>query len=519
MGGVMRGRRRISGVLGAVLAVAMLAVPGVSWAGWHRAETDRFIVFGEGREARVRDYALKLSAFDLILRYFHPTTLDKVPATKLSVYLLNGRDDLRRVRPGMPRDSAGFYVAMNEGVFAIGLDSREGIGGDDIMFHEYAHHFMLENFPAAYPAWFVEGFAEYFMTTEVTPQKIKIGGFNPGRVQGLFSQPWVSLESLLSQSVGETRPDMRAAYYAQAWLLMHYMRATPERQQQLDTAARAIAGGDAPVTAMREAMGADFDTLTRKLRAYRTISVATIDNPLAKTPPMVTVTPLPTSANDLLIDDLRLILSPTGQVDGAFLADVRRKAARYPGDRLADMAHARAEFVMGDPAAGEAIMNRLLAAAPSDHSVHLLAGTGQMMAGMRDRAAREARMRAARPLLAKAHKLDENDFRALFAYAYSRSIEPKFPNENDLNVLLLARRLAPSVGELSLRAGEALLARGDREGARRVLTPLINNPHGGVGAAHAKALVEGKSGPQAQAAGEAADVERSESPKPAAPIT
>lgn len=474
--------------------------PAVAHAAWYKAETDRFVVYGEGREQKVRDYAVKLTTFDRVLRIYHPETRDRVPATKLVVYLVNSHDDLRRIRPHLPREVAGFYLPMNEGAFAVALN-EERFGADDVMFHEYAHHFMLENFPAAYPAWFVEGFAEYFMTVEVLSDSVKIGGYNPGRAYGLVSDTWLPLGEVLSKTTAETRKERQGAYYSQSWILMHYMRSTPELSRQLDAATRAIASGVAPVKAMQDATGLDMAQLTKQLKAYRKISVLTIKDPMKGVAPVVTVSVMGRSADDFLLDNLRLILASTGRVDPAFLGSVRRKAAKYPGDALAEMTLARAEFVMGDVAAGEAIMKRRLDAQPQDLETLLLAGSGQVMAGMRDRAGRQAHYRAARPLLAKAYALNKSDFRALYAYALSRTVEPTYPSQNDLNAWLEARELAPAVGENALWAGMALLARGERERAVAVLTPLLNNPHGGAVAAQAKALIDGKTAEQVEAAG------------------
>jgi len=475
-----------------VAAIACLAVlaPGVAQAGWYRAETDRFVVFGEGREQRVRDYAAKLMTFDRVLRVFHPSTMDKIPATKLTVYLLNDRSDMRRVMPQAPLTLGGFYTALPEKVFAVALDETATGGSDDVMFHEYAHHFMREYFPAAYPAWFVEGFAEYFATAEIKSGSVAVGGFSPQRVYGILGQTWLPMEEVLSRTTAETRKERLNAYYSQSWLLTHYMRSSPEREVQLDNATRAIGRGEPPVKAFEEATGMSMAELTKALRGYRKLSRLGVKNPFP-TPPPMTVTQMPRSADDLLLDEARLIMAQKGRVDGEFLAAVRRKAAKYPGDALAELVLARAEFVMGDVTAGRAIMTRRLEAHPEDKEALILAGTGEVFAGIREPAARTERFRAARPLFAKAYAIDKQDFRPLYFYAMSRSIESVYPTDNDLKALLEARALAPAVQEISLRAGLALLKKGDPKRAAIVLGPVINNPHGGRAAAQAKALLAG----------------------------
>lgn len=482
--------RFVARALLGLAGVLMLALP--AQAAWLRVETDRFVVYGQGGEKSVREFATKLTTYDWVLRNFHPSTLGRPSATKVQVFLLGSEADLRRVRPYSQKYTLGFYSAMNEGVFAFAVKS-EGLGADDVLFHEYAHHFMLENFPAAYPAWFVEGWAEYFMTTEITKDQIKIGGYNPARAYAIFNNTWLPMQDLLAKTTGETRPERTNAFYSQAWLLTHYMRSDEQRARQLDQAIKAIADGKDPVKSMEVATGASLAELTASLKRYRKLQILGIRNPALA--PTMTVTTLPRSADDLLLDSMRLVLAPTGRVDPEFLAGVRRRAAKYPGDRLAEQTLARAEFVMGDVPAGEAIMKRRLDARGDDVEDLLLAGTGQVMAGMRERDQREARYRAARPLLAKAYQLDKRDFRTLYAYALSRSIEQAFPTDNDLAALTEARDLAPAVQENSFRLGMALLRKGRRDDAARILAPVINNPHGGRAAAQARTLLnEGRLG-------------------------
>lgn len=505
----MKSVARLRAAMGAVIALGLLCAAAPARADWYRAETDRFVVYGEGRESKVRDYAVKLQTFDGMLRVFHPVTRTRTPATKVHVYLVEGVRGLRRIRPGLSNSVAGFYSASNEGLVSA-VATEGSLDADDVLFHEYGHHFMLDNFPVAYPAWFVEGFAEYFMTAEITDEGVKVGNYNPDRVEALFLSAWLPWDEVFAKTTGETRRQSLAAYYSQAWLLAHYMYSSPERTAKLDKAITAIAAGAPPMSAFEAATGLSSDALTRELRRYRKLPMFLVRPPKVA-PETVQVARLTAGEAEFVLDHARLILSPTGKLDQAYLDDVRRRAQRHPDDAFAQRTLARAEFVMGDVAAGEAIMKALLAARPDDAENLLMTGTGQVLAGMREREPedRQTRFRAARPVLAKAYAVDKNDFRPLYAYALARSVEPEFPSDNDVTVLLQARALAPSVQENALRAGLALLRKGRLEDARRVLGPVVNNPHGGAFAAQARALLAGKSESEAEAAasGEAAEAE------------
>ncbi|MFC3077145.1 hypothetical protein ACFODL_03475 [Phenylobacterium terrae] len=483
-------------VAAAAAAGALLALAGVAEAAWYRAETDRFVVYGEGREAQVRDYAVKLTVFDRVLRQLNPVAADRPAGAKVEVYLVRGVGQMRRVRPGIDQSIAGFYSGNNEAMFAVADLDRRDVEAQQVLFHEYAHHFMLANFPAAYPAWFVEGWAEYYQTVEITPEQIKVGDYSENRVEWLWLGRWLPLDELLTKRVSDLRDDGQAAFYAQAWLLMHYMRSDAERADQLNAAMLAISRGQDPLTAFKAATGAEPSQIDKRLQRYRKLPVLLMKN--TEPPPEVKVTQLPASADDLLLENLRLMSSPLEPPDTRFLEQVRAKAARYPGDRLAEMTLARAEFTYGDLDKAQAILDARIAADPTDEDALVLAGVGQYVAGLRqpDRAAE--RFRAARQYFGKAHALDSNDFRTLYHYARSRQLEANYPTENDVAALLQARALAPSVMEISMHAGAALMHRGRKEEAALVLSPVLNSPHGGESAAVAKAILEGRSVEEAQ---------------------
>jgi tetratricopeptide (TPR) repeat protein len=483
-------------------AVCLLAQAPAAQAAWYRAETDRFVVFGEGQEAQVRDYAVKLTTFDRVLRLLNPIGAERPVGGKVEVYLVRGLGEMRRVRPSIGAGIAGFYSGNNEAMFAVADVDREGLKAQQVLFHEYAHHFMLANFPAAYPAWFVEGWAEYYQTVEITPDQIKVGDYSDNRVEWLWLGRWLPLDELLTKRVSDLRDEGQAAFYAQAWLLMHYMRSDPERAAQLNAAMLAISKGEEPLTAFKAATGAEPKQLDKRLQRYRKLPVLLMKN--SEPSPEVTVTQLPASADDLLLENLRLMSSPLEPVDTRLLEQIRAKAARYPGERLAEMTLARAEFIYGDVGKAQAILDARIAMDPKDEDALVLAGVGQHIAGLRDPARMAERFRAARRYFGKAHTLDSNDFRTLYHYARSRQLEANYPTDNDVAALLQARAFAPSVLEISMHAGAALMHRGRKAEAALVLSPLLNSPHGGSTAQVAKALLEGRSLDAAEASAQPA---------------
>lgn len=480
----------------AALAFAVFAVsPGLAQARWRRAETDRFVVYAEGREQIARDMAVKLMIFDTVLRGAYPSTRQRKPPTKVQVVILATAAELRSINPNLPASVRGFYTATDEGIFAVVVNGdARAIGTDDVLFHEYGHHFLLDNFPIALPAWFVEGLAEYFSTAQISPDAVRIGAYNEGRLYAIFSEPLIPLKDLLTKHPSELRDADRGMFYAQAWLLTHYMRSDPTRGAQMDRALAAISAGEGPVKAFETATGAPLDQLSLGLSRYRKLWSYTLERNPRAAPPVVTVDELAESADALLLDGFRLAFTRAGTKDDALLADVRRKAAHYPGDALAERVLARAEYKIGDVAAGEAISRRRLQAQPDNAEDLFVAGRGQVEAAQRDPTNRLARFRRARPLLAKSHQISQTDYRALYGYAMTRTLEPGFPSENDLTAFLLARDLAPAHKGLTFQTGQALILAGRKAEGAQVLAPLINDPHGGAMADRARALVEGKAG-------------------------
>jgi Flp pilus assembly protein TadD len=476
------------------LALAVMAAASPACADWSRAESDHFIVYGEG-EKSVRSYAVMLEDFDSLLRRLHGRPRDEVAPRKLPVYLVADLGELKRVFPPAREGMAGVYLPALTEVFAVVVrDGASGVydlnKGDDTVMHEYVHHFMLQYYPSAYPAWLVEGYAEYYMTADLAPTRLVVGGVNRGRAFSL-TQPsgWIPMEDVLGKRPSDLKVRDVYSYYAQAWLLTHYILSDPQRHKLLGPYLDAMRGGRDPVVAWKDVYGDDAEGLRRKLRAYmdKTLPAGMLARLGPLNPPM-TVTRLSPAANSLILEGQRMKLGVAKGDAPKFLATIRTAAVKSPNDRFSRLILARAETIYGDRVAGEAMLNGLLAANPKDEEALVILGESRLAAGASDESKRAACFAEAAVFFARAFKINPDNPETLHGYAEAKALEPLTDAMVDIRVK--AAELAPQVGHLRLDAANALIQIGDPESARTLLTPLAGNPHGGDAAQAAIVLLK-----------------------------
>jgi hypothetical protein len=474
----------------AALAAGALALLAASQAEarWLKAESPHFVVYAEGDQQILRDYVERLEVFDAVLRYRHGPPASG-PVRRLPIYVVSD-DALRRVSPKLPRDVAGFYTAGEKDIFAV---SRRERGSDRVVQHEYVHHFMLQYFPFAYPAWLTEGYAEYWMTTESDAKGVQIGTHTPARTSWLANAQWLPMIEVLRRRPGEfASAEARTMYYAQAWLLTHWFMGEPARRPKLVAYAQAVAGGADPAEALRTATGMTPEALQKTLRSYLNGALNFERWPLTQAAkPVIRVTALPPSADDLLLDAQRIKLSGA---DAELLARVRTLAARHPGDRLAELTRAHAEISGGDRAAGEAGLRRWLAGHPDDvEALELLAAA--LMKAAEDETDADRRkplLQEARRHLGRASRVEPDRYQTLYAYARSFDGEPGEPTQATLEVWDRAQELAPQVTKLRLEFAGRLILKDDPKldkVAATVLGPVLNHPHDTEAARYARDIL------------------------------
>jgi hypothetical protein len=481
------GRFGAKALLACGIAAILAASPASAWAApWLRAETPRFVIYSNGSETTLRKYAERVELLDAVFWAVYGLERPAPPPRKLPIYLVEDIKQMRMVSPGLPDNVAGFYAADPLDVYAMGLSSA---GNEYVLLHEYTHHLMLQYFPYGYPAWFVEGYAEYFMNSTVDESAIKVG-LVTGRLDNLIGNNWLPFEDMLSKRVFEIPQPRRSTFYAQAWLMTHYLVSDPERGEQLKAYLTAVGQGQPSVDAMQKATGLTPDAWKGRMRTYvsgqlRYTQLKRADFPKAP----VEITRPPPSTEDLLLDDMHVKTGVSPQYREGLLAQIRAKAARYPDDAFAQFALARAEVEIGDPQAGAAILKRRLAANPKDVEALALEAKRLMAEGDATPAVRGERYNQAGALLATAFKLDPARYQTLFQFAASRAGEANYPSDNTLTALLMALKLAPQVGEIRMETAQGLIKRSRTKEAAAVLVPLANSPHGGALAKQAQDLL------------------------------
>lgn len=510
-----------SSLIRTVAAVAaLMAGAGQAHAEWLRAETDHFIIYGDTSRGAIQSYAQKVERFDALLRAYYPIQIDhEIP--KLEIFLARGQADMRRASPGISPNIAGWYSPSGGRIYAVA--NTESNMSDDVIFHEYGHHFMFQMASNAYPAWFVEGFAEYYATVQIRNGRFQIGRINEGRMRSLNGSyyTWPPLADVLRWRVDRHGRYRGADYYALSWAMAHYFLSDPERRQKLGLYLNAVAAGGDPVDVLPATIGRTAEELQSDIRRYILGSLTYLTPQIEVPNPQVAVTPMTTDDGRLAWLDLRLdemgpeqpeitLTRREGESDEALerrtaeaRAEVAESRATLVSDALAGAAinptapaslkvKARAERLAGDDDAALATLAPLLAEGSRDARALRIAGEvllDQSANEGADPATVDGQVRRARTYLARALDIDPLDFQIYVALDRSRVNAPGYPSPNDMSTLQVANELAPQSFDVRLRFAHALMARDRDVEAMLVLNPVANSPHANSARTRARAML------------------------------
>lgn len=481
-----------------VCAVLLWCCVGVAAqaAVWREATSEKFVVYSDGNEKALVEFTEKVEKFDQVLRLM---TGLKRPASplKLRIYLVANGTQVRALMPHPERYTAGFYSVTMEGAVAVVSRERAGdqfdLSGQAVLFHEYAHHFMAQYFPTAYPVWYREGFAEYFSSTQINDDgSVAVGRIAMHRVPGLVYGRWLTPTQLMDGSFEQLDSEQRGQFYAQGWLLTHYMHRDAKGRQQLSQYLELRASGTPHAEALQQAFGMNDEQLGKVLQQYYVkgkFQYSKIDKSNL-TVPQVTVRQLPATESAMLLLGVRAQLGVEKAAQADFVAQVRREAARYPTDDAAQLVLAETEANFGDREAARKSYESLAAKEPPNRRA--LIGLGFLLLADRqeDLVAQRAAYRKVRRLAAKANRLMTEDPAALLLFYMSFSADENGANDNARQGLAAAYESLPQNWPAAVMLAGEYLHDAHPEQAIELLKPIAYEPHGGGRSQQAQQWIE-----------------------------
>jgi hypothetical protein len=457
-------------------------------AEWREASSKHFLVYSEGSAQSLREFATKLEKFDKAMRLrLRFGDEDLGPGNRVTVFVVDDMAAVERLARARGSGIAGFYNGRAGASIAV-VPRVSGSGGSNelnpatILLHEYSHHMMLQGASAAYPAWFREGFAEFYSTARFGKDgSIGFGAAANHRAWSLVGMSPLPIELLFDPTRRKLgREEWVATVYGRGWLLTHYLTFEQSRSGQLSAYLNAINAGKGSLEAAQAVFG-DLKVLDRELKTYlnrRMIPYLPMKAELLTTQPVAlrTLRPGEAAIMDLWI---RSQVGVTREDAGRVARDMRKAAAAWPDDAAVQAALAEAEFDSGDLAAADAAAARAIAADPKNVDGLTYRARVAFERARASPSGDEAAWKAVRRLIGQANRADPNDPKPLILYYQSFAAQGIAPTPLAVDGLLRAFELAPQDLGLRMNAARQLLVDGKAAEARRAFAPIAYDPHGG----------------------------------------
>jgi tetratricopeptide (TPR) repeat protein len=257
-----------------------LATSSMAWAEppaldrWARARSPHFTVITDGPARDAEHLAQRFERLRLVFGRLWPTA--RLDGRQVVVVAPVGPAGLA---PLLPPHWTGENTIHPAGLMVAGLDrvylamraDQDPHAVYSVAIHEYVHLLVETNLPAA-PLWLNEGLAEFYAAGRLEDNPAVFGLPHAGHLSVLRARAWLPLDTLLSTTRGSAVVGERgssAAFYAQAWLLVHYLKLADGGRYaaQLTTFTARVAQGVPAPRAALEAFG-NLAQLSRRLAAY-----------------------------------------------------------------------------------------------------------------------------------------------------------------------------------------------------------------------------------------------------------
>jgi tetratricopeptide (TPR) repeat protein len=469
-----------------LIAAGVAVQASAASAAWNEAVSKHFHVYADEDPAELRAFATRLETFDAAVREARGTP-DVAPgaATQVTVYVLRDIPAIAKLFGDTESGVAGFYEPRATGSVAF-VPRRGGVGkfklgAENIFFHEYTHHLMLQDTDRPMPTWLVEGFAEFFATPIFNDDgSVTIGAPPKYRAEALYSADmWgLPLNKMLSGDYNYLTGMEFESLYGRGWLLTHLLSFDLKRRGQLTRYLDEIRSGRPALQAAQDSFG-DLKALDRELGRYFKTDVFTVSTiPASKLHlPPIEVRPLSPTQAAMMDIQIRLARGGKKLWAGQVAGRARHIVEANAPDAQAEVVLAQIELAAEDY--GDAAKHADVALKLDPRSGPAMMAKGEALMNLAKANPASADWEAIRANFVGANKIDPENAAPLILFYRSFLAQGVHPTQNALEGLDYAVALAPQDSQLRMELIGQLIDDKKLSDARKALVPLAYSPHTG----------------------------------------
>jgi tetratricopeptide (TPR) repeat protein len=175
---------------------------------------------------------------------------------------------------GQPGNFAGFFIRdSDENLIVLSLPETDSVRSDmEVIFHEYTHLLLRHN-ERVWPLWLTEGMAEMYSTFQTAGFNVRIGDPLKHHLSLLKTEPLLPLAKLFAvnhDSPGYNEKEHQGIFYAEAWLLTHYLVAgdNPVYKARFGQFTKLLRDGQSPEQAFTNALQVSLPAMETEVRRY-----------------------------------------------------------------------------------------------------------------------------------------------------------------------------------------------------------------------------------------------------------
>jgi Flp pilus assembly protein TadD len=373
---------------------------------------------------------------------------------------------------GLTRDTAAYLLGTMRANHAVIMPDRD-VRTAEMLKHEYVHFLMHNRDQLLYPTWYDEGFAQLLSTLLVRDGVLEYGAAPKWTLEALARDEWIGFDLILDTRDTRLLEGRRKwMFYAQSWLLVHYLTLGRKGQDLAAQNTRFLAlseQGTPPRDAFEQAFDVKASRLERTLKKH--LGRLPTYKVTLKEPPSEAAAAVRELPGDEIAARLGRLQLARGDVEGAnrFLTAA---LSLNPDNAVALVGRGGVYRQAGRFAEAEPFYRRALSLEP-ENALHELDLGEYFLARARsatDPEAARGDLASARYHFARSHRFDSENPEplAMHGASYLGSSDPEDAKRAVASLEAAHERL-PSDAQIKLLLARAYLAAREPERARALL--------------------------------------------------